>query len=183
MRVGAGVMVAKNCTIIGAGHGWSNIEIGDNVRIDGFTTIAAADGFLKIGSHIHVGGYAFLQCSGGVTLSDFCNLSQRVSIYSKSDDYTGAFLTNPTVAKEFLGLKVAPVVLGRHVIIGSGSVVLPGCSIGEGSALGALSLVTRKLAPWGIYAGAPARLIRPRSRDLLEKEAEFLRQVNSVGEP
>jgi acetyltransferase-like isoleucine patch superfamily enzyme len=69
---------------------------------------------------------------------------------------------------------VAPVTLGKHVIIGSGSVVLPGVDLGEGVAVGALSLITRPLEPWGICAGTPVRRIRDRSKALLNEERRYL---------
>jgi acetyltransferase-like isoleucine patch superfamily enzyme len=164
-RVGTNVRVAKNCTIIGM----QNISIGDNVRVDGPTVMSASSGYINIGSHVHVGGMAFLAGGGGIELGDFSGLSQGVRIYSTSDDYSGAALTN-------LNVKVAPVNLGRHVIVGSGSVVLPGCSIGEGASVGALSLVTKSLGPWGVYFGTPARRLRARSRRLLKLEEELMKK-------
>jgi galactoside O-acetyltransferase len=65
------------------------------------------------------------------------------------------------------------VTLERHVIVGANAVILPGVTIGEGSAVGALSLVNTSLPPWGIYAGTPARKINDRSRRLLDLEAEY----------
>lgn len=171
-KVGSNVRVAKNCIIIGL----DNISIGDNVRIDGPTVLSAASGYIKIGSHVHIGGMAFLAGGGGIELGDFSGLSQGVRIYSTSDDYSGAALTNPTVPKDFLNVKVAPVILGRHVVVGSGSVILPGCSIGEGASIGALSLVTKSLGPWGIYFGTPARRLRARSRQLLKLEDELMKK-------
>ena len=46
---------------------------------------------------------------------------------------------------------VAPVKLGKHVIVGSGSVVLPGAELGEGVAVGAISFVSRSLEPWDLF--------------------------------
>ncbi len=60
------------------------------------------------------------------------------------------------------------VTLKRHVIIGANSVILPNLTIGEGTSVGALSLVTKDLDPWGIYAGIPVRRLKDRKRDLLE---------------
>ncbi|QOY96556.1 acyltransferase [Massilia sp. UMI-21] len=165
-RVGRNVRIARNATIIGL----ENIAIGDNVRIDGGVVIAAHAGRLELGDYIHIGGGCYLGCAGGITLADFSGLSQGVRIYSGTDDYSGEALTNPTVPHAYLNVKTAPVALGRHVIVGSGSVILPGASIGDGSAVGALSLVARPLADWGIYAGAPARRLKARSRKLLELE-------------
>ena len=105
-----------------------------------------------------------------MVLEDFSGLSQGVRIYSGSDDYSGASLTNPTVPSEFLNGKKKLVKIGKHVIIGSGSVVLPGVSIGEGSSVGALSLVTKSLDAWGVYFGTPVKKLRDRKRDLLEQE-------------
>ncbi|WP_229423052.1 acyltransferase [Telluria aromaticivorans] len=169
-QVGENVMIAKNATIIGL----ENISIGNNVRIDGGVVLAAHSGSLVVGDYIHIGGGSYLGCAGGITLGDFANLSQGVRIYSSSDDYSGEALTNPTVPPAYLKLTKAPVALGRHVIVGSGSVILPGANIGEGSAVGALSLVLRPLEAWGIYAGAPARRLKARSRALLELEQALL---------
>jgi acetyltransferase-like isoleucine patch superfamily enzyme len=168
--IGENVAIAKNCTIIGL----QNISIGDNVRIDGGTVMAASTGHIRLGSYIHIGGMSFLAGAAGITMDDFSGLSQSVKIYSASDDYSGASLTNPTVPRRYLKIKMAAITIGRHVIIGSGSVVLPGCSVGEGAAIGALSLVTKPLTEWGVYHGNPAKRIKDRKRDLLHAEKDLL---------
>ena len=175
-RVGDNVQIAKNCTIIGL----ENISLGDNIRIDGGVTLACASGHLKVGSYIHIGGDCHLTCTGGIELSDFSGLSQGVRIYSGSDDYSGKSLTNPTVPEKYLNVKVNPVLIGRHVIIGSCSVVLPGVVIGDGSAVGALTLVTRSLESWGVYLGSPAKKISTRKKDLIEQERLLLSERGSA---
>jgi len=168
--LGRNVQIAKNNTIIGT----ENISIGDNVRIDGYCIIiAAGDGWLDIGSYIHIGGWCFLSAGDGIRMEDFSGLSQGVRIYSRSDDYTGKYLTNPTVPEKYTGITRGTVVLGRHVIIGSGAVILPKVIIGEGSSVGALSIVSKKLDPWGVYFGCPAKRLKGRSKRLLELEAEL----------
>jgi acetyltransferase-like isoleucine patch superfamily enzyme len=167
---GENVMVHKSAQLVDL----ENIEIGSNVRIDPFCTLSAAGGFIRIGNYVHIAGMSCIFGGAGVTMEDFSGLSHNVSVYSASDDYSGHHLTNPTVPKEYLGVVAKPITLGRHVIVGSGSVILPGASIGEGSAVGALSLVTKPCEPWGIYAGNPARRIKARSKELLELEARLL---------
>ena len=168
--VGNNVQIAKNCTIIG----FENISLGENIRIDGGVSIACASGYLKVGSYIHIGSGCHITCAGGVELSDFSGLSQGVRIYSGSDDYSGNSLTNPTLPNKYLNIIVKPVLIGRHVIIGSGSVVLPGVKIGNGTSVGALSLVTKSLEEWGVYVGAPAKRIKARKKALLEQEKLLL---------
>lgn len=164
--IGDNVKIAKSCTVIGL----QNISIGHDVRVDGHVTISAYSGYAIIENYIHIGTGCYLNCSGGIVMSDFSGLSQGVKIYSSTDDYSGKSLTNPTVPKKYLNVKSAQVSLGRHVIIGSGSVIMPGVAIGEGSAVGALSLVTKSLDEWSVYFGSPAKRLKSRSRQLLLQE-------------
>jgi acetyltransferase-like isoleucine patch superfamily enzyme len=159
-------------------HNAKNIRFGSHVRIDDFCVLSAGDGGIELGSFIHVGVFSSLIGAGRITLRDFCNLSSRTSIYSSNDDYSGAHMTNPTVSPEFTGVAHAAVTVGRHVIIGAGSVLLPGVTLEDGVAVGALSLIKQNCRAFGIYAGSPARRIGSRTRDLLELEGQFLRQMD-----
>lgn len=156
-----------------------NIAIGDNVRIDDFCVLSAGAGGIEIESHVHIAVYASLIGAGKILLRDFSGLSSRVAIYSSNDDYGGAFLTGPTVPPEFTNVTHADVTVGRHVIIGAGSVVLPGVVLEEGVAIGALSLVSKSCKAYGIYSGVPAKLIKERKKELLEMEKNF-RSTHSV---
>jgi len=155
-----------------------NIRLGDNVRVDDFCILAAGEGGIEFGCHVHVGAYCSIIGRGKIKLEDFSGLSSRVSVYSSSDDYSGAALTNPTVPLEFTNVQHADVTIGRHVIIGAGSIVLPGVTLEEGAAVGALSLVKKDCEAFGIYMGVPAKRIGARKRDLLELEKKV---TNSTG--
>lgn len=157
----------------------AKIVIGDNVRIDDFCVLSAGAGGILIGSHIHIAVYSALIGAGKITLSDFSNISSRVSIYSSNDDYSGVSMTNPTIPKEFTNVQHADVLIGRHVIIGSGSIVLPGVELEQGVAIGALSLVNRNCQAFGVYSGVPAKRIKERKRDLLIVEQAFLASLQS----
>jgi len=169
---GVDVKVSRNCAIIGA----KNVRLGSHVRIDDYVVISAAAGSLRIGNYVHIAAGAYLGCAGGITLEDFSGISHGTKVYSASDDYSGAALTNPTVPKKYLNVDVAPVALGRHAIIGAGSIVLPGATLGEGTAVGSMSLIKRgfECAPWSVYLGSPARKVTDRSKALLEAEAALL---------
>ncbi|MDH4568832.1 acyltransferase [Pseudomonas sp. BN414] len=153
-----------------------NISIGDNVRIDDFCVLSAGVGGISVGNYIHIAVYTSLIGAGRITLGDFSNISSKVAIYSSNDDYSGASMTNPMVPEEFTNVFHADVGIGQHVIIGAGSIVLPGVTLEEGVAVGALSLVTRTCEAFGIYSGVPARRIKERKRDLLTLAREFLKE-------
>ncbi len=151
----------------------SQIRIGNNVRIDDFCVISAGVGGINIGCYVHVAIGSSLIGAGNITLCDFSGLSSRVSIYSSNDDYTGQYLTNPTVPSVFTNVTSADVYIGRHAIIGSGAIILPGVRLEDGVAIGALSLVNKSCEPFSIYAGNPAKFIKPRKKDLLILESKF----------
>ncbi len=168
-ELGENVRISKKASF----YGIERISIGSNVRIDDFCVLSAGKGGIAIGSYIHIAVYTSLIGGGKITLSDFCNISSRVSIYSSNDDYSGEFMTNPMVPEEYTNVTTDAVVVGKHTIIGSGSIVLPGVVLGEGVGIGALSLVNRDVEPFSIIAGNPARKIKNRSKRLLEKESTF----------
>ena len=168
--VGENVQISDRASFYGA----SRISLGSNVRIDDFCVLSAGVGGISIGDYVHIAVYSSLIGTGKISLSDFCNISSRVAIYSSNDDYSGAAMTNPMVPSKYTGVTHADVFLGKHVIVGSGSVILPGVTLEEGVAVGALSLVQKNCEPFGIYAGNPARRIKERKRDLLELEQRFI---------
>jgi galactoside O-acetyltransferase len=89
-----------------------------------------------------------------------------VKIYSASDDYSGEYMTNPTIPASLRMDHLGEVFIGDHSIIGSGSVLLPGVKLASGTAVGALSLVKSDTEEFTIYAGAPAKRVGTRSRNV-----------------
>ena len=66
------------------------------------------------------------------------------------------------------------------MVVGTGSVVLPGVTIGQGAAIGALSLIRKDVEAFAIMFGNPAKKIGERGRSMLEHEA-MLRQREQAG--
>ena len=148
------------------------IEIGSNVRVDDFTVLS---GKIRLGRNVHVA--VFSNIAGGekgVYIDDFSGLAYGCHVFSQSDDYSGSSLTNPTVPDEYKRETKKQIVIGRHCIIGACSIILPGCRLAEGTAVGAMSMVTKNTEEWSVYFGIPARKIKQRRRDLLELEKKYL---------
>lgn len=164
---GRNVLISKKTSIYGA----DKISIGSNVRIDDFCILS---GKIKLGNYIHIAAYsALFGGDSGIEMDDFSGLSSRCVIYAESDDYSGLHMTNPTVPEQYLGIVKGKVILSKHVIVGTASVLLPGVTIGEGSAVGSMSLVNKSLECWGIYAGVPCEYKKHRSQKLLELEKDL----------
>lgn len=149
--VGENVRVSRDCTIIGP----HNIVFGDNIRIDSGTAIIATGGTLTLKGLNHIGGQCHFCVAADLTIGEYSGTSQGVRIYTGTDQVSTAG-----------GVRVRPVEIGSFVCLSSGSVVLPGCHVREGSVIGALSLVNRPVRPWGIYHGNPVKRIGERPRDI-----------------
>lgn len=150
------------------------MSIGHRSRIDDFCTVS---GFVNIGNNVHIAVLSSITASlDSITLSDFSGLAFSCHLFSASDDYSGRSMTNPTVPIKFRKVVSAPIHLGKHVILGTGCLVFPGVTIGDGSSFGAGSVINKDADTWGIYLGAPARKIKNRSMDLLELESQYLRE-------
>ena len=148
------------------------ISIGDNSRIDDF---CALSGLISIGRNVHVAVHSSILASlEPIHLSDFSGLAFGCRLFSSSDDYSGASLTNPTVPAEYKTITNGRIDLGRHAILGTNTVVFPGVSVAEGTATGANTVLTKSTSPWGIYVGSPGRRIKERSKDLLALEQDYL---------
>ena len=169
--LGPNVKVSEKASI----YNCDRIEIGDNSRIDDFCVIS---GRVVIGAYVHIAPFCLIAGGEkGIFMGDFSGLAYHAQVFSQSDDYLGSSLTNPTVPDVYKKETKKSVSIGRHVIVGAGAIIMPGADLADGCSVGALSLVRKKTAPWGVYAGNPARRIMERKKDLLELEARFLSEV------
>ena len=168
--IGSNVLISSDARI----YGQHNISIGNNVRIDDFVILSATNGFIDIGNNVFIARGCHLSGFYGITLQNFSSMAANTVIYSASDDYSGDFLTAQSIPQEYTSHIGGPVVIGKHVIIGAATVIIGACNIGEGCSIGSLSLVIRDLVEWNVYAGIPAKIIKERSKKLLELEKELI---------
>jgi acetyltransferase-like isoleucine patch superfamily enzyme len=167
--IGKNVLISDKASI----YTHSEIDIGDNSRIDDFCVLS---GKVTIGRNVHIA--IFCNVAGGsegVTLEDFSGLAYGCQVFSQSDDYSGRTLTNPTVPAIYKSEIKKAIRIGRHCIVGANSLIFPGVSLGEGSSIGAMSMVTKSTDAWSIYFGIPAKKLKNRKRDLLTLEQKYLR--------
>ncbi|PSJ40073.1 O-acetyltransferase [Zobellella taiwanensis] len=153
------------------------IELGDYSRIDDFCIIS---GNVRIGRFVHVAPQCLLAGGEeGIVMSDFSGLAYQVQVFTQSDDYSGRTLTNPNIPSKYKREKKSSILLGKHVIVGAGSIIFPGVEVSEGCSVGAMTLVNKSTQPWGIYVGNPARRVKERKKDLLALETEFLKEIDN----
>ncbi len=173
-KIGKNVLISKKASIYGS----ERMTIGNNVRIDDYCILS---GRINIGNYVHIAVFsAIFGGSEGIVFKDFSGVSSRCGIYATTDDYSGEFMTNPTVPSEYTNIISKRVVIGRHVDIGTGSTVLPGVEIGDGCAFGAMTLVSKSTKPWGFYMGYQCVRIKERSDRILELEEKLMKGLPAV---
>jgi len=152
------------------------IIIGNNVRIDDFCVIANN---VILHNYIHIAIFACLLSDENsvIEMENFSGVAYQSLLLTNTDDYSGNFMTNPTITKKFRFIYSASIHVGCHGLVGTGTTILPGANIGEGASIGAKSLLTKPAEPWKIYSGIPAKPIRDRRKRILELEEKFILEV------
>jgi len=167
--IGKNVKISDKASI----YNPEKITIADDSRIDDFCVIS---GKISIGCNVHITPNC-LVAGGveGIVFHDFTTLAYGVKIFTQSDDYSGETMTNSTVPTLYKKEYKESVEVGKHTIIGAGSIIMPGVKLAKGTSIGALSLVLHNTLPWSIYVGSPAKKIKNRKQDLLELETQYLK--------
>ena len=154
------------------------IEIGNNVRIDDFCVLANN---IKIGNYVHIAlGSCLLSGPNSlIEMCDFSALAYQAMILTSVDDYYGDYMANPCIPDKYRKITECSVKLNKHCLIGTGTKIMPGVEIGEGTSVGAMSLVLKSTQDWKMYFGIPAKIIAERQKNILELEKNFLNEVKN----
>lgn len=123
-------------------HVGKDVFIGEQVWVD-----AGHADLIYIGDHTHITARTVLLCH-----------KKDLRDYHKNDDYAKL----PYVKGE--------IHIGKGCSTGTGTMIMPGVTIGDGAIIGAYSLVTKDIPAWTIATGRPARVVK----ELTEREDEHL---------
>lgn len=104
-----------------------------------------------LGEGVFINSGCKFQDQGGIFLGDRCLIGHNVVL---------ATLNHHMDPKHCGGMTPRPIRLGNDVWIGSGSIVLPGVTIGNGAVVAAGSVVTKDVEADTVVAGNPARIIK-----------------------
>jgi len=148
------------------------VSVGSHVAIDsGFYMTTGA----SIGDYIHIAPQ--ITVIGGqkvkLIMNHFTTIAAGSRIICGSDNHLGAGLVGPTIPEEYKDeITFADVVFEMFASVGTNAVILPGVILGEGSVVGACSLISKNTEPWTIYVGVPARPFKERKRDKMLEYAK-----------
>lgn len=155
LALGAGAYFQRGVRIELRG---GSIAIGPNTHIRDGAVLKSA-GELTIGEEVTVSFGDVLACTERIEIGDLCGLGERVTITDSDHTHDGSdhhYLAQP--------LRLAPVKLGRNVLVSANAVVLKGATIGDNAVVAAGAVVGKGEHPAAhLLAGVPAKPVRPLS--------------------
>jgi lipopolysaccharide O-acetyltransferase len=150
-------MRGKRWISIGAGF-----ISGPRLRLDALPIAKTTAPILTIGDNVQVNDTVHVGAVQSVTIGNRVLIASNVFItdhnhgtYSEDGEHS-----DPHVPPALRPLSCSPVRIEDDVWIGEYVVVLPGVTIGRGSIIGAMSVVSRDIPPYSIAVGSPARIVK-----------------------
>lgn len=129
------------------------LYVGKNVNIEKGAMISSK---CSVGDNSGVGINARLH--GPVEIGENVMMGPECIIYTKNHSFNRTDV--PMNQQGFSSEK--PVIIGNDVWIGGRVIILPGVKIGDGSIIGAGSIVTKSVPGYSIVGGNPAKILRSR---------------------
>ena len=135
----------------------SKLQVSDGaiLEVDDFVCYSGCRISIRKGARLTMGsGYmnydCVITCANSITIGDDVGISERVIIRDTNDH---------EIIRE--GYRIsAPVVIGNHVWIGVGAIILSGVTIGDGSVIAAGAVVNKDVPSNTLVGGVPAKIIR-----------------------
>lgn len=139
----------------------NNLYIGSDCDIQNSVDFRIGSPFnndctITIGDRVFIGRCCEFVCSTNITIGNDCFIASNTTINDTGHEYA-----KHTKIKN-QPITTAKITIGDDVWIGTSCVLLQGITIGQGSIIGAGSVVNKSIPEYEIWAGIPARFIKKR---------------------
>ncbi|HEX4363006.1 MAG TPA: DapH/DapD/GlmU-related protein [Solirubrobacteraceae bacterium] len=135
------------------------LVIGDGCRIGDRSRIVVQQGRVELGAGVWLGERCTLVAHSGITIGAGARLEDGAVLVDFDhvvDDVELPIRSQPLVA--------TPIAIGERALVGLGSGVLRGVTVGADAIVGPHAVVTRDVAPGVTVGGVPARPIADTTR-------------------
>lgn len=139
---------------------------GSNCYYKGFSSVFISPEKISLGNNVYLGKNTEIDAAGGVEIGNGVIFGPEVCVYSRSHNFDSEDLAALPFDNKFI---VDKVVIQDYVWIGRRVTVLPGVTIGKGAIIGAGAVVSRSIPEYAIAVGNPAKVVRYRNKDTVEK--------------
>ena len=117
---------------------------------------------LKFGKNVQINDYVHITAMSKVIIGDNVLMASKIYISDCTHGFYGGSEndSSPNEIPTSRSYEVKHVVIENNVWLGEFVSVLPGVTIGEGSIIGANSVVNKSIPPNCIAVGSPARIVK-----------------------
>src|SRR6266487_4440797 len=117
---------------------------------------------IRIGKNVQMNDYVHIVARESVQIGDYALLASKIFISDLNHGSYGSnnVHINPHIHPMERALFSSSVKIENNVWICEFVSVLPGVTIGEGSIIGSMSVVTKSIPPYSIAVGCPAKVIK-----------------------
>ena len=129
-------------------------------------------GYIRLGDNCEIGPYCVLWGAGGIEMGDNVHIGSHVNITAHEAVHIDPAVTDPMLPLNF---KFDPVIIEDHVIICSGTSIIPGVRIGHHSMIGAGAVVIDDIPPCSLAVGVPATVVKTFGQTEMPAELRTLR--------
>ena len=135
---------------------------GFNCRIDALNINNLGKKYLiEIGENVEINDEVHIGATEKIIIEDNVLISSKVYISDHNHgSYKGDEQDSPMSIPKGRKIHSSPIRIEKNVWIGELCCILQGVTIGEGSIIGAMSVVTKDIPPYTIAVGSPAKLIK-----------------------
>ena len=144
-------------------------RLADDITFLGISKVSSPE-HIEAGNNIHIGDNAYIAAEGGLVIGDNVHISRNMVLYTHNHNYEGVALPYDNT------YRFNKVVIEKNAWIGMNVVILPGSHIGEGSIIGAGSVVAGKVDKHSIIGATLGTEIKQRNvahYDKLNSEGKF----------
>lgn len=157
IEIGDDVIISDNSSIIARGGTHIKIENGVYINDRVYIDTEREGGYIEIGFGSYIGTGTTLFGHAGLEIGDNVLMAQNITLTPYSHIFEDP---NKNIITQ--GGHCKKVTIGRDSYIGMGVCIMYSGNIGEGSVIGAGSVVVKPIPPFSVAVGNPARVIRKR---------------------
>jgi acetyltransferase-like isoleucine patch superfamily enzyme len=157
VSLGDNVCIDGRCTLMARSERGITLQEGVRLKYGVYLDTENAEGYIEIGKRVYIGTGCCLHGHKGLEIGDDTLFAQNITItpYSHKFDDVGKTIISQ-------GGHSRKMTIGRDCYLGMNVSVVYSGDIGEGSVIGAGSVVVKSIPPFSVAVGVPAKIIRKR---------------------
>ncbi len=113
----------------------------------------------KVGKNVFIGDRVIFDLNHAnlISIDDYAHITGGCRLLCHQRDLSNYYQGDNAA---LCGYKLGKIQIGKGVMIGMTSMIMPNVTIGEGAIVGAGSLITKDIPAWTIATGRPAKVVK-----------------------